>query len=156
MQRKICILGTHHAYQYQAPRLAYLQNVRNLISIHSVDLVAEEATGIPDATYAQRLIKIEFDSHTSWKNVDLTVEERKKVPDINPMGLGTLQDFDLHTLREWVWVIRTSKAMKGSALLICGLAHTLSVADKFQAAGFEAEINTYFDKLDENNIKNAL
>jgi hypothetical protein len=155
MQRKICILGTHHAYQYQAPRLAYLQNVRNLISIHSVDLVAEEATGIPDPTYADRLIKAEFDSHTSWKNVDLTVEERKKVPDINPMGLGTLQDFYLHTLREWVWVIRTSKAMKDSALLICGLAHTLSVADKFQAAGFEVEINTYFDRLDENNIKNA-
>ena len=155
MQRKICILGTHHAYQYQALRRAYLQNVRDLISIHSVDLVAEEATGITDATYADRLIKAEFDSHISWKNVDLSAEERKIAPDINRMGFGTRVDFDLHMLREWVWVIRTSKAMKNSALLICGFAHTFSVAEKFQLAGFEVETNVYFDKLDEDNIKNA-
>jgi hypothetical protein len=156
MQRKICILGTHHAYQYQAPRFRYLQNVKDLVEIHSVDLVAEEATGMPDTSYAHRLITSVFASRITWKNVDLTVEERKIVPDINPMGLGTLQDFDLHTLREWVWVIRTSKAMKDSALLICGLAHTLSVADKFQMAGFAVETHVYFDKLDEDNLKNAV
>ena len=90
-----------------------------------------------------------FKSQISWKNVDLTVDERKKVPDI---GFGTLVDFDLHTLREWVWVVRTSKAMKDSALLICGFAHTFSVADKFQLAGFAVETNTYFDRVDEDNF----
>jgi hypothetical protein len=155
MQPKICILGTHHAYQYQAPRFRYLENIKNLIEIHSVDLVAEEATGISGASYAQVLIKRVFASRITWKNVDLTVEERKIVPDINPMGLGTLQDFDLHTLREWVWVIRTSKAMKDSALLICGLAHTFSVAEKFLLAGYAVETNTYFDKIDEDNIITA-
>ena len=150
MQRKICILGTHHAYQYCAPRTSYLQSVRDLVEIHSVDLVAEEATGIDDASYAYRLIVSVFSSRILWKNVDLTVDERKKVPDI---GFGTLVDFDLHTLREWVWVIRTSKAMKSSALLICGLAHTFSVADKFQLAGFTVATNVYFDKLDDDNIK---
>jgi hypothetical protein len=154
MHRKICILGTYHAYQYEAPRLKFLQELKNLIEIHSVDLVAEEATGIPtDASYAKQLIVSEFDSKILWKNVDLTAVEREKVPDINPMGLGTLVDFDLHTLREWVWVIRTSKAMKDSALLICGLAHTFSVADKFQLAGLAVETNVYFDRLDEDNIK---
>jgi hypothetical protein len=154
MQRKICILGTHHAYQYLAPRTTYLQNVKNLIETHSVDLVAEEATGIPDVSYAHRLIMNVFDSRILWKNVDLTKDERKKVPDINPMGLGTLVDFDLHKLREWVWVIRTSRAMKDSALLICGLAHTFSVADNFQLAGFAVETNVYFDRIDEDNIRN--
>lgn len=153
MQRKICILGTHHAYQYCAPRTAYLQHVKDLIEIHSVDLVAEEATGIPDASYAHRLIMSFFSSQILWKNVDLTEDERKKVHDINPMCFGTLVDFDLHSLREWVWVIRTSKAMKDSALLICGLAHTFSIADKFKLAGFAVETNVYFDKLDDDNIK---
>jgi hypothetical protein len=155
IKRKICILGTHHAYQYEAPRQAYLQNLKDLIAIHSVDLVAEEATGVPNATYAQELITGEFGSHISWKNVDLTAEERTKIPDINPRGLGTLVDFDLHTLREWVWVIRTSQAMKDSALLICGFCHTFSVAEKFQWSGFDAEINVYFDRADEDRIKNG-
>jgi hypothetical protein len=153
MQRKICILGTHHAYQYCALRTAYLQHVKDLIDIHSVDLVAEEATGIPDASYAHRLIMSVFSSQILWKNVDLTEDERKKVPDVNPMSFGTRVDFDLHTLREWVWVVRTSEAMKDSALLICGLAHTFSAADKFQLAGLAVETNVYFDKLDDDNIK---
>jgi len=125
-------------------RTSYLQNVRDLISIHSVDLVAEEATGIDGASFVQRLIETVFKSQISWKNVDLTRDERRSVPDT---GGGTLVDFDLHTLREWVWVIRTSKAMKNSALLICGFAHTFSVAEKFQLTGFQVETNVYFDKL---------
>jgi hypothetical protein len=128
--------------------------LRDLIGLHSVDLVAEEATGVPDTTYAQELIKAEFKSQVSWKNVDLSAKERERVPDINPCGIGTLVDFDLHTLREWVWVIRTSEAMKGSALLICGWAHTFSVAEKFQCVGFVAEINVYFDKADADRIMN--
>jgi hypothetical protein len=153
MRRKICILGTCHAYQYCAPRPAYLQNVRDLIEIHSVDLVAEEATGIDGKSYAHRLIESVLKNQIAWKNIDLTADERTRVPDLNPMGIGTLQDFELHSLREWVWVVRTSKAMKDSALLICGCAHTFSVAEKFQQIGFEVETNAYFDKKDDENIK---
>ena len=83
MKRRICILGTHHAYQYQAPRPDYLRNIRDLIEMHSVDLVAEEATGIPpDDSYAHQLIVRVLKSQISWKNVDLTADERRKVPDI--------------------------------------------------------------------------
>jgi hypothetical protein len=155
-KRKICILGTHHDYQYRAPRLTYLQNVKALIIDHAVDLVAEEATGIPDNTYAQCLIQSVFKSQISWANVDLTAEERKVVPDLNPMGIGTLVDLDLHTLREWVWVVRTSKAMKDSALLICGFAHTFSLAEKFQCSGFEVQVNVYFDKADQDRMRNTV
>lgn len=156
MGRRICILGTHHDYQYCAPRQAYLQNVRDLISIHHVDLVAEEASGISDTSYARRLVKAEFESCASWKNVDLTAEERVNVPDINPHGIGTLQDLDFHTLREWVWVVRTSKGMRDSALLICGFAHMFSVAEKFQITGFKIEINAYFDKRDLPRCNNVI
>lgn len=147
-KRKICVFGTHHAYQYLVPRPRYLRYLKELIDLHSVDLVAEEATGVSSTYIQQELLKPEFKS-VSWKNVDLTREERTRVPDINESSIGTLVDLDLHELREWVWVIRTSEATKGSALLICGLVHTFSVAEKFLSAGFEAETHVYFDNLDE-------
>ena len=149
-KRKVCVFGTFHGYQYKVPRPKYLNELRALIEIHSVDLVAEEATGIPGESYIQsELSKDEFKTRVSWKNVDMTREERAKVSDINPMGLGTLVDFNLYTTREQVWVARTAEAMKDSALLICGVAHTFSVAEKFKCAGFDVETHVYFDKLDD-------
>jgi len=149
-KRKACIFGTFHGYQYKVPRPKYLNELRALIEIHSVDFVAEEATGIPGESYIQsELSKDEFKARVSWKNVDITREERAKMPDKNSIGLGTLFDFDFYMARERIWVARTVEAMKNSALLICGIAHTFSVAEKFQCAGFEVETNVYFDKLDE-------
>jgi hypothetical protein len=145
-RQKVCILGTHHAYQYQTKRRGYDQNVRSLIQIHSVDLVAEEATGVPNETYAKRIAD---DFHILWMNVDLSREERQYVPDINQAGFGTLFDFELQLLREWVWVIRTAKAVKRSALLICGWVHITGVAEKFWRIGFDVETNLYFDRRDD-------
>jgi hypothetical protein len=126
----ICIFGTHHAYQYKTKRRGYFQNVKSLIRIHSVDLVAEEATGA--TTYAEA---IAHEAKVLWKNVDLTPEERKHAPDLNPCSIGSQIDFDLHSLREWVWVIRTAKTMKHSALLICGFTHTTGVVVSFCRLG---------------------
>jgi len=144
--KQVCVLGTHHAYQYKIVRKKYFENVSALIEIHSVDLVAEEASGIDRDTYAKKVADIR---KVSWKNVDLTSEERKLVPDINALGLGTQIDFDLHSLREWVWVIRTAKSMKQSAMLISGLAHLMGVASKFHSLGFPVATEAYFDNEDE-------
>jgi hypothetical protein len=150
MKPKICIFGTHHAYQYKIPRRRYFQNVKCLIQIHSVDLVAEEATGVT-TSYAEGIAN---EAKVAWKNVDLTPEERKLVPDLNPYSIGTQIDFDMHWLREWVWVIRTAKLMKHSALLICGFAHTTDVAAKFQSVGFDVETHIYLDGEDNKVIEN--
>jgi len=148
---RICIFGTHHAYQYKTKRRGYFQNVKSLIQIHSVDLVAEEATGA--TTYAE---VIADDAKVLWKNVDLSPEERKHMPDLNPLGIGTQIDFDLHSLREWLWVIRTAKSIKHSALMICGFAHTTGVADKFRSVGFDVETHVYFDGTDNGHIENRI
>lgn len=149
-KRKVCIFGTFHGYQYKIHRPKYLQELRALIEIHSVDLVAEEASSIEDMSYIRlELQKAEFNSRVTWKNVDITQDERALMPDINPIGLGTLYDFNFYMAREKVWVRRTVEAMKDSALLICGIAHTFSIAEKFRCADFEVETNVYFDKLDE-------
>ena len=147
MNPRICIFGTHHAYQYMTRRRKYLRNVEALIQIHSVDLVAEEASGLT-TSYASAIAD---EAKVLWKNVDLTPDERKLVPDLNPLGIGTQIDIDLHSLREWVWVIRTTKAMNQSALLICGFAHTTGTAAKFQSVGFDVETHVYLDG-DDNKI----
>jgi hypothetical protein len=116
-----------------------------------VDLVAEEFTAPGKASYAERIAAIH---RVRWRNVDLTAEERKLVPDLNPLSLGTLQDFDLHSLREWVWVTRTASAMEYSVLLICGLAHTTGIAAKFESVGFEVEMHVYFDNADDELVAN--
>ncbi len=149
--RKICILGTHHAYQYRTVRRRYFQHVNDLIEFHSVDLVAEEFITRGKTSYAEKIAAIHL---VRWRNVDLTAEERKLTPDLNPLSLGTLQDFDLHSLREWVWVTRTASAMKRPALMICGLAHTISIAAKFESVGFEVEMHVYFDNADDELIAN--
>jgi hypothetical protein len=146
MKRKVCILGTHHDYQDRVRLPKLLQNVDCLIQIHNVDLVAEEATGIGDAGYIRVLV--EKMQGVTWKNVDLTREERSLVPDLNPDSYGTQIDYDLYYLREWVWVIRTSKYMNDSALLICGMCHLFSIAEKFRAVGFEIETHLLYDQAD--------
>src|SRR5260370_40726210 len=118
--------------------------------IHGVDLVAEEFTAHGQTSYAEKIAGLH---QISWKNVDLTAEERKHVPDLNPYSIGTQIDADLHSLREWVWVVRTAKAMKHSALLICGIAHTSGIAGKFASAGFEAELHVYLDNADDKAIE---
>ena len=147
---RLCIFGTHHAYQYRTVRRRYFQNVHDLIMIHGVDLVAEEFTAHGQTSYAEKIAGLH---QISWKNVDLTAEERKHVPDLNPYSIGTQIDADLHSLREWVWVARTAKAMKHSALLICGIAHTSGIAGKFASAGFEVELHVYLDNADDKAIE---
>lgn len=114
------ILGTHHAYQYQARRRGYERSLRDLIAIHSVDLIAEEATD-DFQTFARAIV---HELNLGWKPVELAGKEPVHVPDSNRSGIGTMVDYDFTSFREWVWLVRTARVMKGSALLICELAHT--------------------------------
>lgn len=148
---KICVFGTNHAYQYKTVRRRYFQNVENLIKIHTVDLVAEEFSAHGQTSYAEKIAAIH---KIVWKNVDLTSDERTLVTDMNPFSIGTQIDFDLHSLRECVWVVRTAKAMKQSALLICGFAHTTGNAEKCYSVGFDVEVHVYLDNADDKLIEN--
>ena len=137
-------------------RPQYLHNVSELITIHKVDLVAEEALDKHN-TYARQFVeglKTKLKRDIEWKGVDLSPDERKLVPDENPLGIGTLCDLDFQLAREWAWVVRTSKAMKQSALFICGWSHALSLSEKFRWAGFAVETHVFFDKQDADRIRN--
>jgi hypothetical protein len=155
-RRKVCIFGTLHDYQTSVVRPQFFQNIKDLMDIHSVDLVAEEASGCP-GTYANALVelckKMKPNITLDWKQVDLTGPERVGIPDKNPSGNGTFHDLDFQIVREWTWVARTLMAMETSALLICGVAHTFSVGEKFRFAGLEVETHVYFDRRDMDAIR---
>jgi hypothetical protein len=56
--------------------------------------------------------------------------------------------------REWVWLIRTARRTKESALIICGFGHVFSLGNKFRQVGFEVDVNVFFDKIDDAAMKN--
>ena len=112
-------------------------NVRFLIEQHKIDTICEEATGLPSKSGIELLAD---ELGLKWRNIDLTIEERKLIPD---KGDGdSLQDLDLYVQREKMWIARISDAVTASGLLICGLCHTFTVAEKLRES-FELEIHAY-------------
>ena len=158
MNRKVCILGTFHDYQYKLLRKSYLRTVIDLIQIHSVDFIAEEAAGLSETYFSKYVaeMKLAFGRDVHWNNVDLDGKEREGIPDVNPHGIGTLVDLELQVIREWVWVTRTANRMKDSALLICGCVHSFSVAEKFRLSGFEVEVNVHLDAEDVKRVRESI
>ena len=54
----------------------------------------------------------------------------------------SLQDLDLYVQREKEWIHRISAAVTNSGLLICGMCHTFTMADKLREL-FELEVHVY-------------
>ncbi|HXW57742.1 MAG TPA: hypothetical protein VEJ67_18460 [Candidatus Cybelea sp.] len=153
---RICVLGTHHMYQEDVCRKSYLRTLCDLIDIHAVELVAEEAKADSN-THARRAVDILKSQGKSidWIGIEIEREEREYIPDRNPLGIGTFVDLDFYMTREWIWVARVARRSKNSTLVICGLAHTLSLAEKFQSIRFDVETDVFLDKSDENLMKQA-
>ena len=144
-KRKVCLFATQH--QFQVDLLmdsAFDTRLRELITDHDVDCILEEATGLPAKSCVERLadeLKIQ------WANIDLTVEQRKTIPDSALTGkYDTLQDLSLHSLREGAWIKKISETVVKSGLLVVGLCHLLSIGEKLQAQGFEVEAHSYDPK----------
>jgi hypothetical protein len=79
--------------------------------------------------------------------------ERPFFPDSNFLGVGTQQDLTFTNEREWVWLIRTARRMRESALIVCGFGHAFSLGNKFSQVGFEVDVNVFFDKIDDDAMK---
>jgi hypothetical protein len=87
--------------------------------------------------------------------VDITENAREEAEDGSSLRIEPFIDFEFQTIREWIWVVRISKNIKNSALLICGCLHALSVSEKFRWVGFEVETHVYIDPQDDKMIKGA-
>jgi hypothetical protein len=142
VMRKLCIFGMHHQFQVDSPMdSAFDTRLRELIQDHQVDCILEEATGLPAKSCVELLAD---ELGIRWDNVDLTVEERKDVPDSALTGkYDTLQDLTLHSRRESAWVAKISEKVVKSGLLIVGMGHVLSLGEKLRALDFEVEAHVY-------------
>lgn len=120
---------------------AYSTRLRELIKDHQVDCILEEATGLPAKACVEALAD---ELGVRWENMDLTVEERKEVPDSALTGMyDTLQDLTLHSLRESAWIAKASQKVLNSGLLIVGMGHVISLGEKLRALDFEVEAHVY-------------
>lgn len=135
--RKLCIFGIHHQFQFDQPMNGYFaSNLRALIDMHRVDTICEEATGLPPKSCVERLAD---ELGIQWRNIDLTRQERKLLSDRSDVHL---QDLELQERREKTWVVRISEAVTESGLLICGVAHALSMAQRLKGE-FQLEVHIY-------------
>jgi hypothetical protein len=120
---------------------AYATRLRELIRDHQVDCILEEATGLPAKACVEALAD-ELGVH--WENMDLTLEERKNVPDSALTSVyDTLQDLTLHSLRESAWIAKACERVVKSGLLIVGMGHVISLGEKLRASNFEVEAHVY-------------
>jgi hypothetical protein len=142
---KICIFGSYHEFQEDSPiDSAYNEHLRELLRSHSVDTVFEEATGLPSKSCVELLAD---ELELRWLNVDLSKEERKKLPDLALSSkYDTQQDIEMHRQRENIWVKNISETDSDSSLLICGVCHVISLGNKLSELGYSVEAHVYSPK----------
>jgi hypothetical protein len=116
---------------------AFHTNLCAVIEQHKVDTVCEEATGLPPKSCVESLAD---GLGIDWANIDMTVDERKSLPD---KGDGDqIQDLDLFEQRENAWVQRISDAVTESGPLVCGMCHAFTIAKKLLGL-FEVTLHVY-------------
>ena len=136
--RRLCIFATHHQFQCDDPMdSAFHTNLCAVIEQYKVNTICEEATGLPPKSCVESLAD---GLGIRWANIDLTVDERKSLPD---RGDGDqIQDLDPFEQREKAWVERISDAVTESGLLVCGLCHAFTIAKKLRGL-FDVTVHVY-------------
>ncbi|HXX17959.1 MAG TPA: hypothetical protein VEJ46_01015 [Candidatus Acidoferrum sp.] len=151
MVRQIVIFGVHHKYQTETPINPFFrQHLCDLVNEHQVDFILEEGTGLPPKSCVEVLADT---LAIHWKNVDLSRDQRELVGDGAESSIhDTFQDLNLHECREWVWAVRTSATVIDSGLIVCGICHVLSLADKLRWIGFAVEGHVYTPRRDDDSL----
>lgn len=146
---KIILLGIDHEAQWKDTGGHLREILVDLINKNNVDLVAEEATGLP-TTVAQRLA-CKFDK--PWIEIDFSVAERKLVGiyeglvnrqpfpvlpfDGRSFGCGYLPKED--TIREEEWMRRILRQGAEVVLCLCGHMHVDPFTKKLEKAACDVE-----------------
>jgi hypothetical protein len=149
---KIVILGVPH--QVQGDKFAgafgdecYCDILEELIAIHSCDFIFEEASGrIPSHASKKKTAAL------GYLDVDPAKEDREKYGLAKDTGESFMHDpmsetpcesrlehVERHEAREQFWVARIKEKQFTSALMICGMAHSLSLSFRLKNAGYQVE-----------------
>lgn len=118
--------------------------LRELVQHHTVDTIFEEATSLPSKSCVELLAD---ELGLQWLNVDLTLDERKELPDSALKSqYDTLQDLEMHRQRESAWAKKIEESNSRSVLLVCGLCHVFSVGESLRSRRIEVEAHIYTPK----------
>lgn len=163
-KRLVVILGTSHALQmaenwqdrkYNVDDSVYIELVEHFTTCSGVPVgyIFEEASG-RGPTAAERLAEglhleyMDIDPHPDNRHLHGLCRETGQPLD-EPFESVRWTFAEKQFKREDFWVQRIREAQFQSAIVICGLAHTLSLAGRLIAAGFEVFAHEYMphDKL---------
>jgi hypothetical protein len=165
MARQIIVLGTNHALQGadQVPTGKKIDDptyevlVRKLIDYFCLDYIFEEVSGCGPTTAS----KLEKPGLGYW-DVDPPKSERPRygiepglpfegfcIYEVNdprmpsPEPLATQKKLETEIGREKLWVERINEKRFENGLMICGVAHTFSVAARLKKSGFSVTVLVY-------------
>jgi len=142
---KIILLGLNHDVQWKDPTGHLREIIAEQINNSSVDLVAEEATGLP-TTVAQRLA-CKLDK--PWIEIDMSKTDRKlagiddaltnrlthPIDPFENMGSRCLYLPQEDGIREAAWVSRILKQRAEVVLCLCGFMHVDPFTEKLEKKG---------------------
>ena len=158
--KRIVVLGTSHCLQGAVNSRweniddpSYRRLVEQLISSYRAEIIFEEASGC-GPTEAQKIAEL---AQIRYMDVDPSPAERVRLgmrprpPGmdgilIDERGLDwySLDDVEAQDQRENHWLREIKESDFNCGLLICGAWHSLSLAFRFRAAGFQVEALSYF------------
>jgi hypothetical protein len=146
---KIILIGLNHEVQWKDPNGHLRQILADQINNSSVDLVAEEATGLP-TTVAQRLA-CKLDK--PWMDIDMNKADRnlaginhalidRQTHPIDPfenIGSRCLYLPQEDGIREAEWLSRILKQRADVVLCLCGFMHIDPFIKKLEEKGCSVE-----------------
>jgi len=144
MIRSIVILATIHevqglpGYLFAVEDPIYKTKIECIIRDCQIDFIFEEASGYNPTTANRSAIAIL--GKASYFDLDV---DRDLITDLTPIcDLKTLRVAE-HLKRERRWIEHVEGEVFERALLICGVGHSLSVASRLTAAGFNVQLCQY-------------
>lgn len=146
---KITLVGLRHELQWKDSTGDLRKLLEKQLANSSVDLVAEEASGLP-TTVAQRLA---YKHDKPWINIDLTTAEKKlsgiydalmqrKREPLDPVDSDDYRVIYLPKedgARETEWVSRILRSRVDAVLCLCGVLHLDPFTLKLQEKGCHVE-----------------
>jgi hypothetical protein len=157
MARKIVVLGTYH--QLQGTNFtgyvddpSYTKIVSDQVRFNNIDYIFEEASGHGPSIAEKQSSQLGPDRYFDIDpcradrtkfGIPENVESCGPVDPCKNSDVLCLQDVDGHRLREELWIQRISGKNFKVGLMICGVAHGLSMGFRLQNKGFEVELLQY-------------
>lgn len=159
MTARVTVLATLHVVQGAEKRVGnvhdpmYVGLLEKLMRDEGVDFIFEEASGL-GPTIAEKLA-LERLAFGHYVDIDPARGERAEfgIPanSSEPLMIGAppgaayaqWQILDAHAKREELWLRRMQQRKFESALVICGLVHLLSFAQRLQHAHYSVQAINY-------------